>query len=123
MRRGVIDHVDLFTVRSSADRIALGTVLTAGHTEWNAAFADDRRSLMITTWIVVGLLAVSVIATIYDTKKRRGVLEATLPGGTTRAARRTIMREQRAQKRAAHARYVAEHPYLHGGGGGDAGGI
>jgi hypothetical protein len=77
---------------------------------------------MVAVWIVVGLLAVLIIAAVYDTKRRRADLEATLPPGVSRASRRRIIREQRAQDRATRARYTAEHPYLHGGGG-DGGGL
>jgi hypothetical protein len=78
---------------------------------------------MITFWIVLGLLAVLLVAAAYDTRRRRSVLEANLPAGISRAARRKILREQRAQARAEQARYNAEHPYMHGGGGGDGGGL
>ena len=71
---------------------------------------------MVTVWIVLGLLAVLIVAAVYDTKRRRGILEATLPPGVPRASRRRILREQRAKDRATRARYTAEHPYLHGGG-------
>lgn len=77
---------------------------------------------MVTARIVLGLLAALLIAAVLDTRRRRRVLEANLPAGVSRAARRKILREQRAQDRAAHARYTAEHPYLHGGGG-DGGGL
>jgi hypothetical protein len=77
---------------------------------------------MITLWVFLGLLAVVIIAAVYSTMRRRSDLEATLPPDLPRAARRRIIREQRAQDRAARARYTAEHPYLHGGGG-DAGGL
>lgn len=72
---------------------------------------------MVTMWIVVGLLFVLSIAAVYDTKRRRRVLGSALPVGVSQAGRRGIPREQRAQQRAARAKYVAEHPYLHGGGG------
>lgn len=72
---------------------------------------------MVTMWIVVGLLFVLSIAAVYDTKRRRRVLESTLPVGVSRVGRRRILRERRAEQRAARAKYVAEHPYLHGGGG------
>ena len=71
---------------------------------------------MVTVWIVLGLLAVLIIAVVYDTKRRRGILEATLPPGVSRASRRRILRDQHAKDRATRARYTAEHPYLHGGG-------
>ena len=77
---------------------------------------------MVIVWIALGLLAVLLIAAVYDTKRRRRVLEATLPAGVSRAARRKILRDQSAQDRAVRARYTAEHPYLHGSGG-DAGGL
>jgi len=86
------------------------------------AYSGEQRCLMIAVWIVLGLLAVLIIAAIYDTKRRRGVLEATLPPGVPRASRRRIVREQRAQDRAIRAQYRAEHPYLHDGGG-DGGGL
>jgi hypothetical protein len=76
---------------------------------------------MIAVWIVVGLLAVLIAAALYDTKRRRGILESTLPPGASRVNRRQVLREQRAQDRATRARYTAEHPYLHGGG--DSGGL
>ena len=72
---------------------------------------------MVTIWILMGIFSALIIAAMYDTKRRRRVLEATLPAGASRAVRRRILREQRAQDRAARARYIAEHPYMHGGGG------
>ena len=77
---------------------------------------------MVTIRIVLGLLAVLIVATVIDNKRRRSVREATLPPGISRSARRGILREQRAQDRAAQARYAAEHPYLNNSGG-DGGGI
>lgn len=56
---------------------------------------------MLTVWIVVGLLAALLLAAVYDTRRRRPVLEANLPAGVSRAARRKILREQRAQGPAA----------------------
>jgi hypothetical protein len=56
---------------------------------------------MVTVWIVVGLLAGLLIAAVYDTRRRRPVLEANLPAGILRAARRKILREQRARGPAA----------------------
>jgi hypothetical protein len=76
---------------------------------------------MVTAWIILGLLVVLCIAAVYDTRRRRSVLDATMPAGASRTARRRIRREQRAKDRAARARYAAEHPYLHGGG--DGGGL
>jgi len=76
---------------------------------------------MIAVWIVVGLLAVLITAALYDTRRRRGILESTLPPDASRPSRRRALRDQRAQDRAIRARYTAEHPYLHGGG--DSGGL
>jgi len=73
---------------------------------------------MVTFWILLGLLAVLGIAAVYDTRRRRQVLEANLPAGVSRAVRRKILREQRGQDRATRALYTAEHPYMHGGGDG-----
>ena len=72
---------------------------------------------MTTVWILTGVLAVLIIVAMYDRKRRRRVLDVTLPADVPRAVRRKILREQRAHDRAARARYIAEHPYLHGGGG------
>ena len=71
---------------------------------------------MVGGWIVIGLLGLLVVAGLYDTKRRRRVLEANLRPGISRGARRTILREQRVQKRAAQAKFNAEHPYMLGGG-------
>ena len=75
---------------------------------------------MVTVWIIVPLLAVLIVATVLDNRRRRSVLQATLPPGLSRTARRKILRDQRAQNRAAQARFAAEHPYLNnvGDGGG-----
>ena len=80
---------------------------------------------MVAGWVAIGILVVLVVLVVagfYDTRRRRQVLEANLPAGIPRGTRRTILREQRAQKRAAQARYNAEHPYMLGGGS-DGGGI
>ena len=76
---------------------------------------------MAAGWIVIGLFTVLLLAGAYDTRRRRQVLEANLPAGISRAARRTILREQRAENRAAQAKFNAEHPYMHGGGNADGG--
>ena len=73
---------------------------------------------MVTVWIVVALLAVLIVATVPDNRRRRSDLQATLPPGLTRTARRKILRNQRAQNRAAQARFAAEHPYLNNAGDG-----
>ena len=52
---------------------------------------------------LLGLLAVLVMATVYDTRRRRRVLDANLPAGVSRAVRRRILREQRTQDRATRA--------------------
>jgi hypothetical protein len=75
---------------------------------------------MITVCI---LLAVLVVAAVFDNRRRRGVLEANLPPGLSRAARRRILRDQRAPDRAAQARYAAELPYVSNIGDGGAGGF
>jgi len=77
---------------------------------------------MAAAWIAIGLLVVLVIVGFYDTRRRRRVLEANLPAGIPRGARRTILREQRVQRRAAQAKFNAEHPYMLGGAS-DGGGI
>ena len=77
---------------------------------------------MVAGWVAIGLLVVLVVAGFYDTTRRRQVLEANPPTGIPRGARRTILREQRAQKRAAQAEFNAKHPYMLGGGS-DGGGI
>ena len=77
---------------------------------------------MVAGWIILGLFVVLIIAAVSDTHSRRRVLEAAMPAGASRATRRRIRREQRANDRAARARYAAEHPYLHSAGG-DAGGL
>ena len=69
-------------------------------------------SEMVGGWIVIGLFVVLVVAALYDTRRRRGALEANLRPGISRGARRTILREQRAQRRAAQAKFNAEHPYM-----------
>jgi hypothetical protein len=78
---------------------------------------------MITVCIFVALLAVLVVAAVLDNRRRRGVLEANLPPGLSRAARRRILRDQRAPDRAAQARYAAELPYVSNIGDGGAGGF
>lgn len=77
---------------------------------------------MIGGWIVIGLFVVLIAAALYDTRRRRRVLEANLRPGISRGARRTILREQREQRRAAQAKFNAEHPYMLSGGS-DGGGI
>jgi hypothetical protein len=77
---------------------------------------------MAAVWIAIGLLVVLVVAGFYDTRRRSRVLEANLPAGLPRVAGRTILREQRAQRRAAPAKFNAEHPYTLGGAS-DGGGI
>ena len=42
---------------------------------------------MVTIRIVLGLLAVLIVATVIDNKRRRSVREATLPPGISRSAR------------------------------------
>ena len=44
------------------------------------------------------------------------MLEANLPVGISRRVRRKILLEQRAEKRAAEAKFNAEHPYMLGEG-------
>ena len=79
---------------------------------------------MITVWIVLGVLAVLIIATVIDNRRRRRQQESTLLPGISRSARRQVLRDQRAQGRTAQAKYEAEHPYMNNGGGdGGAGGI
>jgi hypothetical protein len=78
---------------------------------------------MLTIWIVLGVLAVLIIATMVDNRRRRSVREATLPPGISRSARREVLCDQRAQDRKAQAKYEAEHPYMNNGSGGDGGGI
>ncbi len=78
---------------------------------------------MATVLIVVGLLAVLILALMVDDRRRRGVREATLRRGLSRAARREILREQRAQDRRAQAQYKAERPYFNNLGDGGAGGF
>ena len=73
---------------------------------------------MVTIWIVAALLAVLIVATVLDNRRRRSVLQATLPPGRTRSGRRKILRDQRAQNRSAQARFAAEHPYLNNAGDG-----
>ena len=73
---------------------------------------------MVTAWIVVALLAVLIVATVLDNGRRRSALQATPPPGLSRTARRKVLRDQRAQNRAAQARFVAEHPYLNNAGDG-----
>ena len=77
---------------------------------------------MVTVWIVLGVLAVLIILTVIDNKRRRPLREATLPPEISRSARREVLRDQRAQERRAQAQFKAEHPYLHNSGG-DGGGI
>ena len=77
---------------------------------------------MLAGSIAIGLLFVLVVAGVYDMRRRRRVLNVDLPAGIPRGARRTILREQRAQRRAAQARFNAEHPYMLGGAS-DGGGI
>jgi hypothetical protein len=76
---------------------------------------------MVTFWIILGLLAVLLVAAAYDTRRRRQVLQANLPAGASRVVRRKILRQQRTQARAEQSRYTAGHPYMHGGG--DVGGL
>ena len=73
---------------------------------------------MVTVWIVAALLAVLIIATVLDSRRRRSVLQATLPPGLTRTGRRKVLRDQRAQNHAGQARFAAEHPYLNNAGDG-----
>ena len=73
---------------------------------------------MVTVWIVVALLAVLIVSTVLDNRRRRSVLQATLPPGLSRTARRKILRDQRAQNRAVQARFAAEPPYLNNAGDG-----
>ena len=73
---------------------------------------------MVTVWIVVALLAVLIVATVLDNRRRRSVLQANLPPGLSRTARRKVLRDQRAENRAAQARYAAEHPYFNNAGDG-----
>jgi hypothetical protein len=77
---------------------------------------------MVGGWIVIGVFVVLVVAALYDTKRRRQVLEANVRPGISRGARRTILREQREQRRAAQAKFNAEHRYMLGGAS-DGGGI
>jgi len=77
---------------------------------------------MVAVWIAIGLLVVLVVAVFYDTRRRRRVLEGNLQAGISRGARRTILREQRAQERSTQAEFNAKHPYMLGGGS-DGGGI
>ena len=71
---------------------------------------------MITVWIVLGVLAVLIIATVVDNRRRSRQQEATLPPEISRSVRKEVLRDQRAQRRAAQAKYVAEHPYMNNGG-------
>ena len=67
---------------------------------------------MVTVLIFVGLLAALIVAAVLDNKRRRNVREATLRPGLSRAARREVLRDQRAQDRAAQALHAAERPYF-----------
>ena len=73
---------------------------------------------MVTVWIVVALLAVLIVAIVLDDRRGRSVPQSTLPPGLSRTARRKALRDQRAQNRAAQARFAAEHPYLNNAGDG-----
>ena len=67
---------------------------------------------MVAGWIETGLFVVLVGAALYGTRRRRQVLEANLRPGISRGARRTILREQRDEKRAAQAEFNAGHPHM-----------
>ena len=70
---------------------------------------------MVAVTVVLGALVVLVLAAAYDQHRRRPVLEATIPAGTSRADRRRILRAERARARSIRIQYKATHPYLYGG--------
>ena len=70
---------------------------------------------MVGVTVVLGALVVLVLAAAYDQHRRRPVLEATIPAGTSRADRRRILRAERARARSERIQYKAAHPYLYSG--------
>ena len=65
---------------------------------------------MVAGWIILGLFVVLIIAAVFDTHRRRRVLEAAMPAGASRTTRRRIRREQRANDR---AHEPATRPSIH----------
>jgi hypothetical protein len=69
---------------------------------------------MVAVTVVLGALVVLVLAAAYEQHRRRPVLEATIPAGTSRAGRRRILRAERAWARSERIQYKATHPHLYG---------
>ena len=73
---------------------------------------------MVVVLVVVSLVVLLVLAALYEEHRRRSVLEATIPVGMTRSARRKILRAHGVRVRSAQLQYEAQHRYFGGFGGG-----
>ena len=72
---------------------------------------------MVVVLVVVSFVVLLVLVALYEQHRRRSVLEATIPVGTTRSARRKILRAHRVRVRSAQLQYEAQHRYFGGFGG------
>jgi hypothetical protein len=66
---------------------------------------------VVTILSMVGVLVLLALVAGYEQHRRRPLLEATIPPGTSRAARRRIIRAERVEARRERIVYEAMHPY------------
>jgi len=66
--------------------------------------ADGGACTMVVVLVVVSSVVLLVLVALYEQHRRRSVLEATIPVGTTRSARRKILRAHRVRVRSTAVR-------------------
>ncbi len=70
---------------------------------------------MIAVMSLLGGIVLLAVAAVYEQHRRRPLLEATIPPGTSPAARRRILHAERVRARRERIQYEARHPYPHAG--------
>jgi hypothetical protein len=76
---------------------------------------DDEGYAMVAVIVVLSAFVVLALAAANEQRRRRPVLEATIPAGTSRVGRKRILRAERARARSERIQYEATHPYVYGG--------